>query len=83
MTDTPDSTPNPVDEALFKGNKIEAIKRHRAATNGDLRTAKEAVERRERELRLQDPSRFVHKPSGCLTMILVALLGGLAAWSAI
>jgi len=82
MPDVPGSTPNPVDTALFQGQKIEAIKRYRAVHQCDLKEAKDAVERRERELRLQEPSRFVDKPSGCLTVVLIVVLCGLAGWAA-
>lgn len=80
MTHEPGATPDPVDEALFRGQKIEAIKRYRTVTNCDLKTAKDAVELRERELRQQYPSRFVDKPAGCPSVVLLVFLCGLVGW---
>jgi ribosomal protein L7/L12 len=51
-------------EALFQGRKIEAIKRYRGATNQGLKESKDAVEKMEAELRQRSPERFSAKASG-------------------
>lgn len=67
---------NWIKEALFKGNKIEAIKLYRDGTNLGLKESKEAVEKIEDALRLQSPEKFTAKANkGCLVMLLG--LGGL------
>lgn len=67
---------NWIKEALFKGNKIEAIKMYRDGTNLGLKESKEAVEKIEDALRLQSPEKFTAKANkGCLVMLLG--LGGL------
>ena len=45
-------------EALFRGNKIEAIRLYRNCTGSGLAEAKVAVERLEAELRAAEPDRF-------------------------
>jgi ribosomal protein L7/L12 len=52
-----------IQEALFKGDKIEAIKLYRDGTNLGLKESKEAVEKLELELRKAAPERFTAKPS--------------------
>jgi hypothetical protein len=66
---------------LFAGRKIQAIKIYREATGADLKTAKDAVEAIDFELRTQHPDRFENSSSksGCMTMLLL-LLSPLAAW---
>jgi ribosomal protein L7/L12 len=67
---------NWIKEALFKGNKIEAIKLYRDGTNLGLKESKEAVEKIEDALRLQYPEKFTAKVNkGCVVMLLG--LGGL------
>lgn len=52
--------------ALFAGNKIEAIKLFRAgAPEASLAEAKTAVEALEAQLRASSPERFAAKRSGC------------------
>ena len=43
----PDTTASQIDDALARGNKIEAIKLYRQATNCGLKEAKEAIEQAE------------------------------------
>jgi ribosomal protein L7/L12 len=80
----------PVEEALFRGKKILAIKRYRQCTDAALAEAKMAVERLERELRFKSPEKFIatEPDEGCLGMvvllIVVALVGTcvwLGTWS--
>jgi len=53
-----------VQQALFQGQKIEAIKLYREATNQGLKESKDAVEKMEAELRQRSPERFSAKTSG-------------------
>jgi hypothetical protein len=69
-----------VDQAIYRGEKIEAIKLYRAAANTGLKEAKEAVEERESFLRSQDPSRFSVAKTGCLGLLLLSALPFLAVW---
>jgi hypothetical protein len=80
--------PNPEDQAdrvkdaLFRANKLEAIKLYREKTGVGLAEAKQAVESLERHLRASSPERSSGPaPSGCAvtTGVLVALAGLLAA----
>jgi Ribosomal protein L7/L12 C-terminal domain len=71
-----------VNEAIFEGRKIEAIKLHREATGCQLAEAKKAVEEFEKELRLKQPDRFSLRTgkSGCLSVVAaIVLLVSLAA----
>jgi len=57
------STPNPdhtvaIQEALFDGKKIEAIKLYREQTGLGLKESKDAVEHIEEQLRTSSPDRF-------------------------
>jgi len=61
-----------IQEALFKGDKIEAIKLYRDGTNLGLKESKEAVEKIEDALRLQSPERFTGKAGkGCLGLMVI------------
>lgn len=61
-----------IEEALFKGQKIEAIKMYRDGTNLGLKESKEAVEKLEADLRLSMPGRFSAPPArnNCLMIML-------------
>jgi ribosomal protein L7/L12 len=80
------SEPNPeeqarqVREALFAGNKIQAIKFYREQTGVGLKDAKDAVEKLESELRAASPGQFAKSPAprGCGAMVLGAL--GVVLW---
>lgn len=69
---------------LFQGQKIQAIKVHREATGSGLKKAKEAVEAIESKLREQAPESFkvAPKSAGCASVILAVLvpLGVVAVW---
>jgi len=69
-----------VDQAIYRGQKIEAIKLYRSAAGTDLKDAKEAVEERENFLRSQDPSRFSVAKTGCLGLLFLSALPFLALW---
>jgi hypothetical protein len=47
-----------VSNAVYAGNKIEAIKLYRTATGKDLRDSKEAVEKLAMELEARNPAMF-------------------------
>lgn len=64
-----------VQQAIFKRNKIEAIRIYREATGSGLADAKAAVEKLETELRQQSPERFDSGGGkGCMVMVMTALL---------
>jgi Rps23 Pro-64 3,4-dihydroxylase Tpa1-like proline 4-hydroxylase len=69
-----------VDQAIYRGQKIEAIKLYRIAASSDLKDAKEAVEARESYLRSQDSSRFSVAKTGCLGLLLLSALPFVAVW---
>ncbi len=68
-----------IQEALFKGDKIEAIKLYREGTNLGLKESKEAVEKLETELRQKSPERFTAKASGKSCLIVLVACGGMMA----
>ncbi len=63
-----------IQEALFRGEKIAAIKIHRECTRAGLKDSKEAVEFLEAELRKISPEKFSAAPSGkgCLGVLGIA-----------
>lgn len=66
-TSIPDDQFSGIKEALFRGQKIQAIKLYRKSTASGLAEAKNAVEKLEAELRSQFPEKFIAKPAaGCL-----------------
>ena len=65
-----------INEALFAGRKIEAIKIYRDATGEDLLEAKEFVDLLQNRLRERYPDRMPVSTAGCGAMVVV--LGGLA-----
>ena len=62
-----------IEQELFAGRKIAAIKLHREATGTGLAEAKKAVEDLEVDLRRRCPERFVSgaQKSGCLGVLAV------------
>lgn len=70
------NNPNPEDqarrikEAIFSGQKIQAIKFYREQTGSDLADAKAAVEKLESELRASSPEHFTKTAkAGCASVI--------------
>jgi hypothetical protein len=63
----------PIKQALFQGQKIEAIKLYREYTETGLAEAKSAVEELEAELRKSSPNLFSAKPAGkgCMGVVMV------------
>jgi hypothetical protein len=64
----PDDKIAALEQALFRGNKIEAIKIHRECTGLGLKESKDAVDALEVELRTRVPEKFTAPPrgKGCL-----------------
>ena|SRR5688572_6399103 len=62
-----------VQEAIFGGRKMEAIKLYRTDTGAGLKEAKEAVEKLEAEWRVTSPEKFTKPNSakGCGPIILI------------
>jgi hypothetical protein len=82
------SEPNPeaqaeaIRQAIFAGEKIQAIKLYREQTKVGLAEAKAAVEKLEAELRAAQPGSFTKpaaKSGGCAMTVVVLALGILAA----
>ena len=76
---TPQFTPEQrvaLADAIYSGQKIEAIKQLRAASGLGLKDAKDVVERLENELRAEHPERFSAsaKKSGCTAAAVLILL---------
>jgi len=64
-----------IKEAIFRGEKITAIKLYRDATGLGLAKAKAAVERLEAELRSSSPFEFKKEESrGCLGIVLIFIV---------
>jgi ribosomal protein L7/L12 len=66
-------------DAIFAGQKIEAIKLYWEQNGLGLKESKEAVEKLEADLRRSSPDRFAASPAkGCVSVIAVA--GIFVAW---
>lgn len=50
-----------ISNAVFAGNKIEAIKLYRTATGNDLKDSKDAVEKLAMELEAKNPAMFAKR----------------------
>lgn len=76
-----DAQMNAIADALRAGNKIEAIKLHRAATGSGLKESRDEIEAIEAGLRAKFPEQFPAKPAagkGCLGLVVFGLATGLA-----
>ena len=79
----PEEILSEIKEALFQGQKIQAIKIYRKASEAGLAEAKDAVEKLEKELRSASPENFSSKPSagGCFgILMLVCAIVTVAVW---
>lgn len=67
-----------IDQFIFTGHKVTAIKMARNSGGYDLKEAKDLVENREAELRKKFPQKFVKAKSGCMgkAAVFLVLLGG-------
>lgn len=71
----------PIAEALFRGNKIEAIKLYRESHGVGLKDAKDAVEELEARLRETSPDKFTASSrAGCLGAVLLGIAVGVCCW---
>ena len=65
-----------IEDHLYNGRKIAAIKLMRQWTGVDLKDAKELIDQHEQELRSQNPDRFAKsKAKGCATAVFVLAVG--------
>lgn len=63
-----------IENAIYAGRKIEAIKLFREASGADLKDSKELIEEHEASLHEQSPDKFVQKKGGgCMTVLCVTL----------
>jgi hypothetical protein len=87
MTAWHDLTPDQqkqIDALLFARQKIQAIRLYREWTQAGLKQAKDAIEAREAELRKQSPDSFSSKPSGCFSVVLLAVtIMAAATWAGV
>lgn len=66
----PEIQANRLKEAIFTGQKIQAIKLYREQTGKGLAEAKSAVEKLEAELRASSPDQFTKSAkAGCASVI--------------
>jgi ribosomal protein L7/L12 len=67
-----------IDQFIFTGHKVTAIKMARTSGGYDLAEAKDVVEKREAELRKKSPEKFVKAKSGCggKAAVFLFLVGG-------
>lgn len=70
----PEAAPGAIEDALFAGRKIAAIKLYREVHGGGLAEAKQRIEALEAQLRKSSPERFATK-KGCLVFSAAFLLG--------
>jgi hypothetical protein len=75
----PDPRADRINEAIFAGKKIDAIKLHREQTGMGLAESKQEVEKLEAQLRVSSPERFTQAQSaGCLSVIFI--IAGFTIW---
>ncbi len=71
-------------EALYAGQKIQAIKDYREATGAGLKESKEFIDALEQKLREEHPDRMKPAASGCsstASMLMIVVLATIAgAW---
>jgi ribosomal protein L7/L12 len=69
-----DQTRDEINEAIFAGHKIEAIKLYREATGQGLKESKDFIEQLTETLREQYPGKVPSATAGCgATVVLFAL----------
>ena len=66
-----------IQNALYRGRRIEAVKIYRAATGKDLREAKEYVDRVHSELKQKNPAMFVKRASDRNPLFWLIIAGAL------
>ncbi len=68
-----------VSNAIYLGNKIEAIKLYRTATGKDLKDSKDAVEKLAADLEARNPAMFVRRRSQSGSLATLVFWGAVAA----
>ncbi len=76
MANLSDQDRQAIENAIFAGRKIEALKLHREATGSGLADAKQAVEDLEVDLRHTSPEKFIRgaEKRGCFGLLLCVVL---------
>ena len=74
-----------IEEHVFAGNKIAAIKLYREHSGEGLKEAKDFVDEQGAKLRIRDPGKFTARPAskGCLNTIAMCGFGALAVLIAV
>lgn len=70
-----------INEAIFAGHKIEAIKLYREATGEGLREAKEFIETLTDKLHEEYPDKVPAKTAGCGAAVLFVAAVGLVVYN--
>jgi hypothetical protein len=68
-----------IGNAIYAGNKIEAIKLYRTAAGKDLKDSKDAVEKLAAELEAGNPAMFARQRSQSGSLATLAFWGAIAA----
>jgi len=68
-----------ISNAIYSGNKIEAIKLYRTATGKDLKDSKDAVEKLAVELEARNPAMFARRRSQSGSLATLVFWGAIAA----
>ena len=68
-----------ISNAIYSGNKIEAIKLYRTATGSDLKDSKDAVEKLAAELEASNPAMFARRRSQSGSLATLLFWGAIAA----
>ena len=68
-----------ISNAIYSGNKIEAIKLYRTATGKDLKDSKDAVEKLAAELKARSPAMFARQRRQSGSLATLVFWGAIAA----
>ena len=68
-----------ISNAIYSGNKIEAIKLYRTATGKDLKDSKDAVEKLAAELEAKNPAMFAKQRRQSGSLATLVFWGAIAA----
>ena len=68
-----------ISNAIYSGNKIEAIKIYRSATGKDLKDSKDAVEKLVAELEVSNPAMFARQRRQSGSLAALVFWGAVAA----
>ncbi|MCC9642426.1 hypothetical protein LOC71_09085 [Rhodopirellula sp. JC740] len=75
MKELPPETLERLRSLILEGNKIQAIKLYREATDASLRESKVQIEQLSDELRISHPKQMtVNESTGCAGMLLLSIL---------